>query len=250
MTERGAHEPVPPEAVAEFLRGLRGGVESGLDPLAAAQQAAGSLPQRLRSAVEALVRRLQGDYHEDEWGFDEDFAEAVFPLFEFLYETWWRVEADGVRERPRPRARAAGRQPRRLAVPVRRDDDHDGDHEAPPAAAVAALHGPRLGVRAPVPLLVHAPGRRRPREPPQRRPAARGGRAGDGLPRGRQGDRASRFAERYRVQRFGRGGLRRDRAAHRLADRAGRRRRLGGDLPEARREPSRSRARSAPRSCP
>jgi 1-acyl-sn-glycerol-3-phosphate acyltransferase len=100
MSEQRAHEAVPPEVVAEFLRGLRGGVESGLDPLAAAQQAAGSLPQRLRSAVDAIVRRLQGDYHEDEWGFDEGFAEAVFPIFEFLYESWWRVETTGVRNVP------------------------------------------------------------------------------------------------------------------------------------------------------
>ena len=49
-------------------------------------EAAGSLPGRLRYAIEPVVRRLQGDYHEDEWGFDEGFAEAVFPLFEFLYE--------------------------------------------------------------------------------------------------------------------------------------------------------------------
>ena len=149
MTESGVHEPLSPEAVAEFLRGLRGGVESGLDPLAAAQQAAGPLPQRLRSAIEALVRRLQGEYTEDAWGFDEGFAEAVFPLFEFLYDTWWRVEAEGVMQCPGPRARPPGRQPRRIAVPVRRDDDHDGDHEAPPAAAMAAVHGPRLGVRGP-----------------------------------------------------------------------------------------------------
>jgi len=93
-------EPISPEAIAEFLRGLRGGVESGLDPLTAAQRAAGPLPQRLRAAIEALVRRLQGDYHEDEWGFDEGFAEATFPLFDFLYEFWWRVEAEGVRNVP------------------------------------------------------------------------------------------------------------------------------------------------------
>lgn len=85
-----------PEVVADFLRELRGGVESGLDPLAAAREAADSLPRRLREGLEVIVRRMQGDYHEDEWGFDEQYAEAVFPVFEFLYRVWWRVEADGV----------------------------------------------------------------------------------------------------------------------------------------------------------
>ena len=89
-----------PEAIADFLRAMRGGVESGLDPLAAAQEAAGSLPARVRSAIETIVKRLQGEYHEDEWGFDEGFAEAVFPFFEFLYGSWWRVEAEGVRNVP------------------------------------------------------------------------------------------------------------------------------------------------------
>jgi 1-acyl-sn-glycerol-3-phosphate acyltransferase len=89
-----------PEALADFLRNMRVGVESGLDPLAAAQRAAGSLPQQLRDAADAIVRRLQGDYSEDEWGFDEEFAEAVFPLFDFLYEVWWRVTAQGATNVP------------------------------------------------------------------------------------------------------------------------------------------------------
>ena len=49
----------------------------------------------------------RGEYHEDEWGFDEDFAEAVYPLFEFLYDVWWRVEADGVANVPRTAARCS-----------------------------------------------------------------------------------------------------------------------------------------------
>jgi len=84
-----------PEALADFLRDVRGGVEAGLDPLLAAQQAAETLPKQLRDAVEMVALRLRGEYHEDEWGFDEQFAEAVFPLFEFLYEFWWRVETEG-----------------------------------------------------------------------------------------------------------------------------------------------------------
>ena len=71
-----------------------------MDPLNAAEGAASALPERLQHALETISRRLQGEYHEDEWGFDEDFAEAVYPLFEFLYEVWWRVEATGVRNVP------------------------------------------------------------------------------------------------------------------------------------------------------
>ncbi len=99
MRERPA-AAVAPEAIADFLRVLRGGVESGLDPMAAAQHAAGSLPSQLRSAIDAVFARLQGEYYEDEWGFDEQFAEAVFPLFEFLYDVWWRVEVEGARNVP------------------------------------------------------------------------------------------------------------------------------------------------------
>ena len=149
---------------------MRHGVEDGLDPLAAAQTAVGDLPRALGTTVERLLRRMRGEYHEDEWGFDEEFAEAVFPLFEFLYDVWWRVEADGRRQRAGARARAAGRRTTPGSLfPFDASMMTSGDHEGAPAAALAALHGPRLGVRAAVPLLIHAPGGRRPREPPQRR---------------------------------------------------------------------------------
>jgi hypothetical protein len=88
------------ESVADFLRRVRTGIEGGLDPMTAANRAADELPQRLAGLVELLSRRVRGEYHEDEWGFDEEFAEAVYPLFEFLYEAWWRVDAAGVRNVP------------------------------------------------------------------------------------------------------------------------------------------------------
>jgi 1-acyl-sn-glycerol-3-phosphate acyltransferase len=84
------------EALADFLRRVRLGVEDGLDPLAAAERATGGLPEAFREAVGRMGRRLRGEYREDEWGFDEDFAEAVYPAFEFLYDIWWRVNADGI----------------------------------------------------------------------------------------------------------------------------------------------------------
>jgi 1-acyl-sn-glycerol-3-phosphate acyltransferase len=96
----GATAAARAEAVADFLREVRGGIEAGLDPLTAAQDAAESLPGRLGELLELVVRRLRGDYHEDEWGFDEQFAEACFPLFDFLYRAWWRVETVGARHVP------------------------------------------------------------------------------------------------------------------------------------------------------
>lgn len=71
-----------------------------MDPLAAARGARVALPQELSSTFDRLVRRLQGEYEEDEWGFDEEFAEAAYPLFEFLHDHWWRVESTGVRHVP------------------------------------------------------------------------------------------------------------------------------------------------------
>jgi len=58
------------------------------------------LPARLRGRFEGAARRLRGEYTEDPWGFDEQFAEAVRPLFEFLYDGYWRVDATGVENVP------------------------------------------------------------------------------------------------------------------------------------------------------
>jgi 1-acyl-sn-glycerol-3-phosphate acyltransferase len=84
----------------EFLQQVRTGLERGLEPLAAAEIAAQGLPKSLRDAIERMGRRMRGDYHEDEWGFDEEFAEAAYPFFEFLYDRWWRVDAAGAENVP------------------------------------------------------------------------------------------------------------------------------------------------------
>ena len=85
---------------AEFLRRLSAGLNDGLDPVTAAERAATALPKSLRDSVERVGRRMSGNYHEDEWGFDEGFAEAVYPFFDFLYEVWWRVQATGLEHVP------------------------------------------------------------------------------------------------------------------------------------------------------
>jgi 1-acyl-sn-glycerol-3-phosphate acyltransferase len=93
---------VPPFGPAiAFLRRIRKGLESG--PVAvpgAAADALGSLPGELREALDRALQRAAGDYAEDAWGFDEEFATALRPLLDFLYERWWRVETSGVRNVP------------------------------------------------------------------------------------------------------------------------------------------------------
>jgi 1-acyl-sn-glycerol-3-phosphate acyltransferase len=79
-----------------FLRRVREGMERGRDPFSALAGAAFAMPRDARESLAAIARRLGGDYTEDEWGFDEEFAEAGLPFLEFLFHRWWRVDVDGV----------------------------------------------------------------------------------------------------------------------------------------------------------
>ena len=56
---------------------------------------------RVAEALAFLARRMRGDYEIDEFGFDRDLAEhAVLPAFRTLYERWFRVEVNGVENIP------------------------------------------------------------------------------------------------------------------------------------------------------
>lgn len=84
----------------QFLRRVREGVEGGRDPVTSLAGAAAAMPRDARESLEAIGRRLTGRYPEDEWGFDEEFAELVLPFLDFLYDRWWRVRATGARHVP------------------------------------------------------------------------------------------------------------------------------------------------------
>lgn len=47
-----------------------------------------------------LVDRLRGNYEVDEFGLDPEFRQAVMPFFNFMYDSWWRVEMHGVENVP------------------------------------------------------------------------------------------------------------------------------------------------------
>src|SRR5919109_1683822 len=71
-----------------------------LDLTEAIELATRPLPRSARRLLERAGRRMRGENPEDEWGVDEEFIELVYPLFEFMYERWWRVTAEGVTNIP------------------------------------------------------------------------------------------------------------------------------------------------------
>jgi 1-acyl-sn-glycerol-3-phosphate acyltransferase len=88
-----------PAALA-FMRRLREGLDSGLELPDALTRGAAALPREARDTLERVLRRLEGDHEDDEWGFDEDFADLVEPFFGFLYDRWWRVQVEGAHRVP------------------------------------------------------------------------------------------------------------------------------------------------------
>ena len=82
--------------IGAFLQRLREGLDGGADLPHALSTSAAVLPPGPREQLRTGLRRLSGDYAEDEWGFDEEFVGMVEPLFSFLYDHWWRVQVTGV----------------------------------------------------------------------------------------------------------------------------------------------------------
>ncbi len=89
-------EPEAARAALDFLSMLREATRHGSDLPAAVERAAGTLPGSAREIADRAARRLRGEYAQDEWGFDEELVEIVYPLFELMYRRWWRVQATGV----------------------------------------------------------------------------------------------------------------------------------------------------------
>ena len=88
-----------PSALA-FMRRLREGLDSGLELPDALTRGAAALPREARDTLDHVLRRLEGEQQDDEWGFDEDFADLVEPFFGFLFDRWWRVKVEGAHRVP------------------------------------------------------------------------------------------------------------------------------------------------------
>ncbi len=87
-------------AALTFMRRLREGLDSGLELPDALTRGATALPREARDTLQRVLDRLDGSHSEDEWGFDEDFSDLVEPFFGFLYDRWWRVKVEGAHRVP------------------------------------------------------------------------------------------------------------------------------------------------------
>ncbi|HEY5178790.1 MAG TPA: lysophospholipid acyltransferase family protein [Dermatophilaceae bacterium] len=57
--------------------------------------------RRVAATLAFVRRRLTGDFTVDEFGFDEDFTEHIYlPLLRPLYKSWFRVEVRGIENIP------------------------------------------------------------------------------------------------------------------------------------------------------
>jgi 1-acyl-sn-glycerol-3-phosphate acyltransferase len=59
------------------------------------------LAERVAAVAEFLRKRLTGDYSVDEFGFDPHFNNAIaLPLLRFFFKSWFRVEVSGIENLP------------------------------------------------------------------------------------------------------------------------------------------------------
>ncbi|WP_426563561.1 lysophospholipid acyltransferase family protein [Angustibacter sp. McL0619] len=108
-----AAEPPAPEVVPPGDKATHGGslspatmvqyaVEAVVEALVAEGRRAGvkDVDRHVAQALSFLRRRLSGDYTVDEFGFDADLTEAVLPALRPLYRSWFRVEVRGIENIP------------------------------------------------------------------------------------------------------------------------------------------------------
>ncbi|MFF0817896.1 lysophospholipid acyltransferase family protein [Rhodococcus sp. NPDC003318] len=182
------------------------------------QQGSGSIAERIRDAARDLVadqvvavaeflrRRLTGDYQVDEFGFDPHFAENVWlPVLRPMFESWFRVEVRGIENVPDEGgalvvANHAGVIPiDGLMTSVAMFDHHPKHRPLRMLAADMAFELPVVG------NVARMAGHTLACNPDAER-LLRGGEVAAVFPEGFKGI-GKPFSERYKLQRFGRGGF-------------------------------------------
>lgn len=109
LAEPPTRRPIDPTARVPStplpVPGLEDLVQGAIAALRFAAEAAGMSPEdierRLAAAIAYVRRRIQGDFEVDEFGYDADFTEnVVLPLLRPVYRKWFRVEVRGIENIP------------------------------------------------------------------------------------------------------------------------------------------------------
>ena len=166
----------------------------------------GDLERRLASALRFLRRRLSGEYEIDEFGFDPELNDTLLvPLFRPLYERWFRAEMLGLENVP-DEGPALVTANHSGTLPIDGVMLQVGLHDHHPAHRNLRLLGADLVYQ--IPVLAHL-ARKSGHTLACQADAARllGKRELVGVfPEGFKGV-GKPFSQRYRLQRFGRGGF-------------------------------------------
>lgn len=194
--------------------GLSPGVEellrAGVTALRVAAEASGLSPEdverQVAQTLSFLRRRLTGDYTVDEFGFDEDFTEhAYLPLLRPLYRRWFRVEVRGIENIPNVGgALVVANHSGTIAMDslmtqVAVHDEHPAHRHLRMLGADLVFQTPVIG------QVARRSGSTLAANPDAERLLSRGELAGV-WPEGFKGV-GKPFSERYKLQRFGRGGF-------------------------------------------
>jgi 1-acyl-sn-glycerol-3-phosphate acyltransferase len=205
----------PPPAVAPpgaptIVPGVEELLETGVAAVRLGAQAAGVSPadveRHLASLLAALRRRLTGDYTVDEFGFDEDFTESFYlPVLRPLYRKWFRVEVRGIENVP---AQGGGLVVANHSGTIAMDSlmTQVAVHDEHPAQRHLRMLGADLVFSTPVVgEMARKSGSTLAANPDAERLLS-GGELCGVWPEGFKGV-GKPFSERYKLQRFGRGGF-------------------------------------------
>ncbi|WP_026419600.1 MULTISPECIES: 1-acyl-sn-glycerol-3-phosphate acyltransferase [Actinoalloteichus] len=214
----GGAQPVAEDTTAsEDLPGTVRAARSGDGPAQAGGGRDGEAPEpdpavdarledRLAGLARFVRRRLAGEYEVDEFGFDAELNDAVFlPALRLLYERWFRVEAVGLHNVPGDSgalivANHAGTLPvDALMTAVAVHDHHPERRHLRLLGADLVFRLPVLGATARRAGHTLACG-------PDAERLLRGGEVVGVWPEGFKGV-GKPFRDRYKLQRFGRGGF-------------------------------------------
>jgi 1-acyl-sn-glycerol-3-phosphate acyltransferase len=202
---KGVDEKVPFEAVpADLTEPAR---SNGYHPPEPDQRdVIDEWDRRVASGLAFLRRRVSGEYEVDEFGFDPDLADHVFhPMLRLLYRNWFRTEVFGIEHLPESgaglvvgnHAGTIALDATMLAAAV---------HDESPQGRHLRLLGADLVFRVPVlSELARKNGATVACNPDAERLLS-GGELVGVFPEGFKGV-GKRYADRYKLQRFGRGGF-------------------------------------------